>query len=450
MAATLTFVAPAPFADPLAPPPSQDFQNAPSNGVPNVFVIPPEEEHQYNPPFLFFDATEARRTSLSTLPDPDALHAQLGLFQQTDNRSPSFGRGRGKGLNFSFLNGSQDTVVMPRRAPSLVKLADMHMDVDEEALEAEDGLPDIRSRRRGGGAVGGTGKMKKSITFRARASQALRSIKLNVGGGKAAARRETVSEQVSPSAASPTIQATTLPLRGTFEDVARSPAEPASSTKSPTISRRRSVTLSQLFTSFKENQGARPETPSDDPMSPTSPTLVNSESSSIRPVSPTESLASNARCLHTSPSFEDYDRTPTRPSTLGARSLNVLNVDESAKPTLSKRKSFRRRLSVLELQKLFRSSGSNPNVAPPQDGADDVFSPSRPRSRSVDILSTSSTRSTSLSMGELASRPLNASRVNSPAADEPEDDDDDDLEMRLDSLHFDSLHFDPEEIMSSV
>ena len=77
---------------------------------------------------------------------------------------------------------------------------------------------------------------------------------------------------------------------------------------------------------------------------------------------------------------------------------------------------------------------------------DDVFSPARPRSKSVDqlggILSPSSSRST-VSLGDLISRPSAVSELSIVA-------DEDELEMRLDSLHFDSLHFDPDEIMNSL
>ena len=366
MANTLTFRSPtSPMLDLLVPPPSREFGM--QSSMPHVFVTPPEEELEYNPPFCYFDAAEAARHSLCTSPDIHTLDVKLGLCQQTDNRAPAFSR--------TFSNVSQDTVVMPRRA-SLVKLQDM--DVDPEALEAEDGLPDIRSRRSGrtertfdeeivevvkvrrnegvGEAGEGRGpvgvKLKKSATFRARASQALRSIKLNVGGGSAggkAARQATVSEQRGRISPAPPLQTSTLPVRSSFQGTATSP-------KSPTMSRRRSLTLGQLFTSFKENQVSRPETPSaEEPLSPTSPTLVPSESGST-----SETIASHARSLQPSPTFDDeeYDQTPSRPSTLGPRSLNV---DGPPKPTLTKRKSFRRRLSVLELQKLFTLGSSTPS-----------------------------------------------------------------------------------------
>ena len=77
-----------------------------------------------------------------------------------------------------------------------------------------------------------------------------------------------------------------------------------------------------------------------------------------------------------------------------------------------------------------------------------MFSPARPRSRSVEfgsILSPSSTRST-VSFGDMLSRPS----ATSLQTDDMVLSEDDELEMRLDSLHFDSLHFDPEEIMTAL
>ena len=57
----------------FTPPPS----HATLQQVPDVFVIPPEEEHADNPPFCYFDAAMESKKSLSILPDIDALDAAL-------------------------------------------------------------------------------------------------------------------------------------------------------------------------------------------------------------------------------------------------------------------------------------------------------------------------------------------------------------------------------------
>ena len=325
--------------------------------MPNVFVIPPEEEQDYNPPWCYFDAAQAAKDGYHTSPDMDAIDVALRLCQQRDNRAPIFHR--------SFTNESQDTIVMPRRGPTIMKFHNIDVDMEE------DGLTDIRSRgsarryddeeivevvkvRRNEGVtdIGEGRKMKKSNTFRARATQALRSIKLNVGGSKAQ-RRASVSEQPRQPAE---LQASTMPARHSCQEELGTPRP-----NSPSVARRRSLTLGQLFTTFKENQSSRPATPSDELMSPTSPTLVAPESAPpTRPISPVDSVAEHPQRLHISPSLEDCMATPTRSPT------GTLDPQGSSKPTLSKRKSFRRRLSVLELQKLFTLGG---NSAPPSSDA---------------------------------------------------------------------------------
>ncbi|EIW60613.1 uncharacterized protein TRAVEDRAFT_165536 [Trametes versicolor FP-101664 SS1] len=444
------------------PPPSQDFK---MHQVPDVFVIPPEEEQEDNPPWCVFDAAAAAAHGLSTIPDIDTLDVALGLHQQMDNRSPSFTR--------LHSNASQETIIMPHRgAGTLPRLHDIDLDM-------EDGQTDIRSRgngstrnrtyddeeivevvkvRRSEGMadVGDrTLKLKKSSTFRARATQALRSIK-NVGKGS---RRATVSEpkplmKLAPHAAD------TVPSRHSYQE--ETPVSPARAT-SPTMSRRRSMTLSQMF-AFKENSkenrsASRPASPlADEPLSPTSPSYDSPVAT--QPMSPTDVTGSHAKRLQPSPSLEDCMATPTR-------SLSPGGDDDGSKPTLSKRKSFRRRLSVLELQKLFTKASGSSNPQPdlqasapsptPPDVDEDLFSPSLSRPLSMDstaMLSSSSSRKSSVSFGDtpqMSSRPSYTSqRTVSGSSGVADVISDEDLEMRLDSLHFDSLHFDPDEIMSTI
>ncbi|KAI0362710.1 hypothetical protein OH77DRAFT_1442561 [Trametes cingulata] len=460
----------------LVPPPSQDFA---MHQVPDVFVIPPEEEQEDNPPWCYFDAASAAKQNLCTSPDVDALDVALSLCQQRDNRAPSFHR--------HFSNESQETIVMPRRSGgagigSLTRLRDLDYD-----LAMEDGQTDIRSRkttssgsvrsrretydeeivevvkvRRNEGMAdvgdGRTLKMKKSSTFRARATQALRSIK-NVGKSSSSSRRATVSEPKLAPGDVPGQAATTLPSRKSYQEPATQKAT------SPNVNRRRSLTLSQMF-AFKENHNSRPASPVvDEPMSPTTPSYE--PDLAARPMSPTDASGSHAKRLQPSPSLEDCNATPTRAPSPS------LGADDPSKPTLSKRKSFRRRLSVLELQKLFSIGGSSsnsqaepaPSSAPPQD-TEDLFSPSpsssssRSRPLSMDstaILSSSSSRTSSVTLGDAPARRSSSSQrtgsdpnLNQNRVGGEDEDADADLEMRLDSLHFDSLHIDPDEIFSSL
>lgn len=333
--------------------------------VPDVFVIPPEEEQGENPPWCYFDAASAAAHGLTTDPDVDALDVALSLCQQLDNRSPSFGR--------HHPNTSQDTVVMPFRGNTLPRL-------NEIDLATEDGQTDIRSRgaagvrprafdeeivevvkvRRNEGMAdvadrdpSRTLKLKKSSTFRARATQALRSIK-NVG--KSTSRRTLVGE---PQPLKPTVPrmphtADTLPLRHSYQDSGGS-----SRPTSPTVNRRRSMTLSQMF-AFKENHKENQNTPTSptSPMAdePLSPTISSYDAAAVlqRPMSSTDASSSHMKPLQTASSLED--------APAGLLSPGGDADEEPSKPALSKRKSFRRRLSVLELQKLFTSrSGSSSN-----------------------------------------------------------------------------------------
>ena len=341
--------------------------------MPNVFVHPPDEELEYNPPWCYFDATQAVKDNLTTHPDIEALDVALSFCQQTDNRAPAFRR--------TFPNESQDTVVMPRRGSLLnlkFRAPDLEMDMELEP----DGQPDIRSRGprrydddvvevvkfRRGESVADLGpeqtvKAKKTNTFRARATQALRSIK-NVGKGNRD-RRATVSapQPLSPAESQSQmggqhrqhLQGTTLPTRHSYQD------SPILRPASPSISRRRSLTISQLFTSFKENkenQTSRPASPADELMPPTSPTLVDSDSSpSVRPMSPTDSPTPR-RYLPSA--LQDY--IPPTP-----KSPTPTPRPPAPEPTskVERRRSFVRRLSVLELQKLFTGgSSSGSSVCP--------------------------------------------------------------------------------------
>nr|VWO98680.1 Type II secretion system protein D [Ganoderma boninense] len=468
MAPTLAFLqsSPTPPSLPTAvPPPSQDFV---MQQMPNVFVHPPDEELEYNPPWCYFDATQAVKDNLTTHPDIEALDVALSFCQQTDNRAPAFRR--------TFPNESQDTVVMPRRGSLLnlkFRAPDLEMDMELEP----DGQPDIRSRGprrydddvvevvkfRRGESVADLGpeqtvKAKKTNTFRARATQALRSIK-NVGKGNRD-RRTTVSapQPLSPAESQSQmddqsrhlLHGATLPTRHSFQD------SPISRPASPSISRRRSLTISQLFTSFKdnkENQSSRPASPADELIPPTSPTLVDSDSMpSVRPMSPADSPIPR-RFLPSD--LQDY--TPPTP-----KSPTPTPRPPAPEPTskVERRRSFVRRLSVLELQKLFTgghsSSSAYSSESTPLPEDDDVFSPSPSQVASVDSVGILSASSSRISQGSrysntssdvLSARPSWSSQLSGRGTEEGEAAD---LELRLDSLHFDSLHFDPDEIMSSL
>ncbi|KAH9952219.1 hypothetical protein B0H21DRAFT_817934 [Amylocystis lapponica] len=393
-----------------APPPTHDTSMQ-QILVPNVFVIPPEEEQDENPPWCYFDATEAFKGSLSRSPDLETLAVALNFHQQTDNRAPAFHRALG--------NDSQETVVMPRRS----SITWLHNSGREDAVRGrelgEEIVEVIKVRRNEGLAdVEETQPqtMKKSKTFRARATQAFMSIKNVRKGSRRTSVTETWAAEENPRELEDNTDERNLPRADT-----------------PNLGKRRSVVFSQLFTF---NQNSRSSAASSgvppSPTSPTSPTLSavpprTSISSSL------STSSSHAMRLHPSPSLEDCMDPPS-----SDRGYTF------PQPSLSKKKSFRRRLSVLELQRLFTSSG--PAESATASSAEELPSPPSRRSKSSellrDIFRTHESRPCSPDSADMA---YSSSSSFPLAQSSPPAEDDTELEMRLDSLQFDSLHFDPEE-----
>lgn len=400
-----------------APHPSQDMS---LHQIPDVFVIPPEEEQDINPPFQYYNASQAGVAATS--PDIDALDVALGLFQQTDgNRAPVFHR--------YHSAESQDTIIMPKRSPSRQSMLEADV-VDDDITRShssnrrafdEDVVEVIKVRRNEGMSDISHGKqttMRKSKTFRARASQALRSIK-NVGKPN----RKPVTD--------------IWPAAGNDENFDHTQAQVSDRASTPNLSRRKSATLSQLFGTARGNSRSSMNTP--DPMA-------------VKP----------------SLSYESSLPTPRRASTSLLDRTNTPKVEENgtqddiAKPTLSKRKSFRNRISVLDLQRLF--TPSTPGVAAPEIERENPrpssraskresipfslssrFTPKHPNPETVeDIFGTSNSQLHQ--RGSLAL--TKSSSTNSSDLRREFEEDvilESSFEMRLDSLHFDSLHFDPEE-----
>ncbi|KAL6309091.1 hypothetical protein BKA93DRAFT_418601 [Sparassis latifolia] len=299
--------------------------------------------------------------------------------------------------------------------------------LDEEIVEV------VKVRRNEGMADVGEvkGQMKKSMTFRARATEAFRSIK-NLNAGKGTRRPVTdtwtAQENIRQSRSEDIQDRGTLPHPST-----------------PNLSRRKSAVFAQFFTFSQNNKSTAPSADyAEPPMSPTSSASmhrnsVNSmHSLNSTPPSLSTSSSSHAQRLHPSPSLEDCIDT-SKPS-----------GRTSPTPTLSKRKSFRHRLSVLDLQRLFTSNSAS-SVA--DEHAPPSTSPSRPPELFVDIFSNSDSRPYSLQSSDLSPSSSTPSSFASSSsisgrASPSTFHIDTDTEMRLDSLHFDSLHFDPDEFCS--
>ncbi|KAH9842936.1 uncharacterized protein C8Q71DRAFT_228265 [Rhodofomes roseus] len=453
------------------PPPSQEPYVARAT-VPNVFVIPPEEEQDENPPFCYFDAAEAEHEVYSTTPDLEALETALHFYQQIDNRAPTFRR--------SLQNDSQETIVLPRRGSLAVIRENTLEEKSRRRVMDEDVIEVVKLRRSEGrndaGEIQVQG-MKKSRTFKLRATEALKSIK-NVGKMP---RRTSASSSTSSSGSGENVR----PGRSS-EQAALPDTVPRPST--PKLPRRKSLTLSQVFT-FSQNH--RPVAPEADPEPPTcspdverarhsegdimretlprpsspnlsrrksltfaqfftfspnhQPTLTESDVDSLgmsaegsplpkrynMQTMPAIASPSKARSrpLHPSPSIEDYGQvrsaaptTPVPPS------------------RLSKRRSFRNRISVLDLQKLFTQGSSSAAPEEPARRESDTAG-------SSELAASTSTFSSSYSLisaGSLSEDELPRRSEDRVPSEDPFGGDLD-TEMHLDSLHFDSLHFDPDE-----
>ena len=393
-----------PQPDLFTPPPSHTSLQQ----VPDVFVTPPEEEHEENPPFCYFDAAMESKRSLSTAPDIDALDVALGFYQQNEgNPAPFFQRRSG--------NESLETVVMPRRgggreedfpAPAVPR-RDSRL-LDEDVVEV------VKVRRTEGASntpeAPKTYTLKKSRTFRARASQALRSIK-NVGK---TSRGPSASETWSAS----------TDRENVAEGITEDGMLPRAST--PNLARKKSIQLSQIFLPAR----GRAATP-DVPMSPTSPT------SSVWSALSRPSLAIEDAV---SPSYQMTSPTEA--------------------PSMSKGRSFVRRISVLDLHKLFGPAASSPTAtkAPPLPvpSAKENLPPSSSltssRRGSMPMSGTASSTDDVFSAADSTnSRPHAFYANRTPYAlpststlgiDDVDDAADTSTELQLDSLHFDSFHLD--------
>ncbi|KZT11513.1 uncharacterized protein LAESUDRAFT_608742, partial [Laetiporus sulphureus 93-53] len=314
-----------------APPPSHE-NSMQHVMVPDVFVIPPEEEHDENPPWCVFNAAAASRAMQSTVPDMDALDAALSLQQQLDNRSPAFHR--------SSQEESLETVVLPRRGPAIEIKENVFSgtgwdkprwkDFDVEIAEVVRVPRDIGI---GEGDEAYYGGMKRSKTLRMRATDAFMSIK----NARKSSRRALApkSENSRPPREN---------SRRSFECLDKElPAPPSA----PRLSRHKSLMLTHFF-SF--SQGSRSKEHASIPPVPSKPMPLQQHTQNA-PYMPT---SSNNREPQKPSLLEDQMDVP---STAGSSSSSI---DKPSRPPLSKRNSFRKRLSVLELRGLLTGSISSP------------------------------------------------------------------------------------------
>ncbi|TCD68926.1 hypothetical protein EIP91_009477 [Steccherinum ochraceum] len=421
----------------LAPPNSNETS---MQHVPNVLIVPPEEEHENNPPWTYFDAHTDARADLSTSPDIDALDVALGIFQQTDNRAPTFHR--------ALSNESSDTVIMPKKNGD----SGASIDYSRHCRGVGDDIIEVVKVRRNEGMVDVTDMkgagLKKSKTFRARASQALKTIRgvANKGSRKSSFSSSNSGEQW------PTQEVAENPDVDMEAGVLPRPTTPG-------MSRRKSMQLVQLFSSTRKRTTSTATTA-------TTATAVSTSTPDV-PASP----ASSDFSIISTPSTPTEESLPTPVSSLSDRTNQDANAPGA---TINKRRSFVSKISVLDVQRLFAPapSPSRPIVThesaptfsrttrrdslpvPPSlpqlphiQPEEDVFAANSPLQRPHSFHAPTARYSlSSLSEVKVPTNSSNilASRSPSSPEDIPEETSFE-AELRLDSLHFDSLHFDPDE-----
>ncbi|KAL4067530.1 hypothetical protein V8B97DRAFT_1868505 [Scleroderma yunnanense] len=404
---------------------------SPPPRMPHVFVIPPEEEQQENPPWCCFDANELPNDSGDCLLDPNPdihlFNVPYHSIQEPEQQpqvlgTPIFRVGSISNIDPSVKFTTPKKLAKKQR-PEAVRIVERrgdHRDVreDSDVIEvvkvkrSKDALTDPEEYT----------KMKRSKTFKARATKALQSIK-NVGRSS---RKQHVKDMWTSSESVPGVfKGLQEQIRQQQEQLHPQPFSfPAKG--HPSLSRSNSRSLSQMFQSAMSFCSTSPFHPSP-PSSPTSP-----------------------------PAY--VKNTNTMPTICEALSPEPIS-DRSDSPSPSVKSN--KRFSVRELHKIFMFSSSSPDdPLPPL--------PTMPRppvhNDSVPSPSASTASSSYPDIPVEGAYPsihfLDFDNVDRKLTGSPHQaiiDDDDDygtllsrrqrdlsFEMKLDSLHFDSLSFDPE------
>ncbi|KAF9459568.1 hypothetical protein BDZ94DRAFT_1312294 [Collybia nuda] len=409
---------------------------SPSLQMPNVFVVPPEEDQLS--PWCCFDATEVTHLEpdLSTILDIEFLDGALEVLH-TESHAPVFHR------DADGPFGYRNPVIMPRKSTETSSITDVPIDEkrygsdDELKLErvleksvyngcgrrnvGEDSeiveVVKVRRHDREGRVQDNTEALDKtSKSFKSRASKAFKTLK-NVGKHSTRLKRQAQGILVSPPS---------------IED------EPPPRARTPTMSRRGSVILSQLFNTpspIKPCQSVSSFGVASSLTESVFP-IPSSSSSVFHPTIPPRPLPD----LHSLLDLLDPDCSPS----------SLQDIDHQAfrspSPTPSTQTfSARRRFSIMSLQRIFSFSSPDHDVdAMPRTSnmSRDSTGPSSASSLGPDtpteeviplplpLHSTYSDRNGAVPQFKTAevTSTISAGDIS--------------FEMRLDSLHFESLSFD--------
>lgn len=415
-----------------APTEPQSYSSSLRDGMPHVFVIPPEEEQFETPPWCCFNANGVN--------DPDSdddyddhpsdlqyIDVALDFIHDADGNQDI--RVSMEGTE----EEEEEIVAVPRKAEkrSSSVLSFMSYRNDGEGRQhgarelPEDVIEVIKVRRNEGKSdfVAGPAP-KRSKTIKMPFQKAFKSIK-NVG--KSSSSKKPHAKDIWPgSQSAPGISKSTQtsPQKPQEEIVPRAPT--------PMLTRQGSRRLSQLFSRSNNSNIDLTSSPSD-PITLSSSTTESSTLTSQANPGPSPMVDELGVALEP-------------------------NTERPISPSLSSRRSSRR-FSVLDLHRIFTFS-SIPSI-PVEDqelsprGSQDA--PSLPTLVSRDGSSVPSTTSSEFSAGGSAMYPVDeqghwrSSADLRHSTDEPKGVPGDlGFEMRLDSLHFDSLSFDPEEFDVSL
>ncbi|KDR73418.1 hypothetical protein GALMADRAFT_251074 [Galerina marginata CBS 339.88] len=335
--------------------------------MPNVFVVPPEEDH--TPPWCFFDAENPALSQIMERPETPEIG---NLSFPSDDDTPTLSRHR---------PGAIDTAIMPRRSTETVSVVDALMSEEGHANEDSDSdsefegdmnFPDHShaiqesnrsepsrthdrepandsdvievvkvSRRKSSSdeqhdqerqSLRAFSDYKRTTTLKSRASKVFKSLK---GSLRSSKPRVQDIFPLAPSSSSSS-QISQEP-----ESVNHPPQETVPRPRTPIVSRRGSRILSQLFVAPSLKSRSSVSSFDDSPSSPE----LNPVSSP--PFSPQSDFTSNAPSRRSS----FYNRADHDEARLKATSPT---------PTMASY-SNKRRFSIMSLQKLFSFSSSTPN-----------------------------------------------------------------------------------------
>ncbi|KAG1754214.1 hypothetical protein EDB19DRAFT_1665296 [Suillus lakei] len=454
----------------------------PSARVPHVFVIPPEEEHSQNPPWCCFDADlhpeNSTSIQVSSASQPDILFDVPFLLHEPEP-TPSFHHeqpGASPVVNPQSRSSTSSSRSETHQHPQHIIISAMRNNdhiriVQHDVREDSDVIEVVKVKRPKDHKSNHTDhvppspsnpepQLKRSKTFRARASRAFQSIKnVSLPRGKQTNTKPHVKDLWTSTESMPGI------FRGVLhsqEDVPPTASRKLSSLfqKQPFSSSPGGIISSSTTTSLPYLKGSD-TTPSiaeirpsyefiERPLTPCAPTY---DHSLRRPVSSTDFQrapspeSKSGKDLKRPVSSQDLQRPD---KDLRPVSSDDFQQDERpASPSTSTQRS-RKRFSVNELHRLFS------------------FSPEPPSSSTVPSTSTSASTSSTLFYPDVPYAAVHF--VDDDYGREVEGkygrnldllDGDDELpspsrprdisfELRLDSLHFDSLSFNAEDFDVSM